>query len=89
MASKKVVIASNIDPNVELLTPQQSCNCYDSNDANGFANRAIELYEDEGERERWGNYNLERAIQMLDIFNIVKDYRSFYLDLLERNTEDK
>ena len=89
MASKKVVIASNIDPNVELLTPQQSCNCYDSNDANGFANRAIELYEDEGERERWGNYILERAIQMLDIFNIVKDYRSFYLDLLERNTEDK
>ena len=89
MASKKVVIASNIDPNVELLTPQQSCNCYDSNDANGFANRAIELYEDEGERERWGNYNLESAIQMLDIFNIVKDYRSFYLDLLERNTEDK
>lgn len=88
MASQKVVVASNIAPNVELLTQEQYCNVFDPNDASGFAKRIIDLYADSCERKRWENYNHERAVQVLDIYKIVKNYRNFYLDLLNKNTED-
>jgi len=88
MASQKVVVASNIAPNVELLTQEQYCNVFDPNDASGFAKRIIDLYADNSERKRWENYNHERAVQVLDIYKIVKNYRNFYLDLLNKNTED-
>lgn len=83
MASSLPVIASNIEPNRELI--EEDCNglLFSVGNDQELADKMIKLAEEPQTRLEFGRRNKELSIKFLDINNVVAEYKAFYLHVMK------
>jgi glycosyltransferase involved in cell wall biosynthesis len=82
MASSLPVIASDINPNSELIVHHKNGLLFPVGDVEKLSEALMEMYVNNAQRYSFAKANKFKSMEILDINNVVKSYEDFYAQLV-------